>query len=120
MKTKSLVAISALLLILSSHVEAQRELFKGSDAPGLLAHKRLIAEPSIGGYPQPVSFHIPNNGEAAYWDGQAFSPFTPQQILLGLQLGPVYRMEVRSILRGQTITVYPTVEMLDRLYPPNG
>jgi hypothetical protein len=37
-----------------------------------------------------------------------------------MQIGPVYRLQVSQIPNNPGIEVYPTIELIDRLYPPPG
>jgi hypothetical protein len=42
------------------------------------------------------------------------------QSLVGMQIGPVYRLKVTEILNYPGVEIFPTVELVDRLYPPPG
>ncbi len=118
------VAIIGLCLLMATPGSAQRKLSRFTDAPGKIAFQRLIAEPAIGGYTQPVMVHVPEGGEVAYWSGDwnggSFSNSQFSQSLLGMQIGPVYQLKTTALSKGQIIDVYPTIELVDRLYPPNG
>ena len=107
-------------ILVPASARAQHKLFRFNDAPGAIAHKRLVAEPGIAFYDQPVSVVLTDGGEISYWDGGSFVPMDPSQSQLGMQVGPVYQLKVSSVFRGRVIDVYPTVEMVDRLYPPQG
>jgi hypothetical protein len=41
-------------------------------------------------------------------------------LLVGLAIGPVYRFRITEIPGHPGVEVFPTVEMIDRLYPPRG
>ena len=101
-----------------SHLSGQRQLINGGLAPGVAARNRLIAEPQLAGYEQPVRIVLPFGGEVAYFNESAFTPITDFRTLLGLQIGPVYRLKVTGVIAGTGHEVYPTIEMLDRTYPP--
>jgi hypothetical protein len=47
---------------------------------------------------------------ASYWD----------EALVGMQIGPVYRLRVTDFSPEPGQEVFPTVEVIDRLYPPPG
>jgi hypothetical protein len=52
-------------------------------------------------------------------DGQFESPRkTPA--LFGMLIGPVYRLKLTQIPRNEGDEVFPTVEVINRLYPPQG
>ena len=100
--------------------QAQHRLIRFNDAPGVIAQKRLLAEPTIAYYEQPVRVVLPDGGQVTYWDGGSFSPTETPDMLVGMQVGSVYQLKVSAILKGQSVEVFPTVEMIDRLYPPEG
>ena len=37
-----------------------------------------------------------------------------------MQIGYVYRLQVTSIPNNDGVDIYPTIELIDRLYPPPG
>ena len=41
-------------------------------------------------------------------------------MLLGMQIGPVYRLKITEIPGHPGLEVFPTIELVDRLYPPEG
>ena len=122
-RNRILVATCVAVLVSTSMVDAQpnnqHKLFRGSDAPGMLAHKRLIAAPNLGHYEQPVNIILPDGGNVSI-AGNHGTNIADSQTLLGMRIGPVYRLKVSTDIKGKFVTVYPTVEMLDRLYPPQG
>ncbi len=121
MNASRLFLISCLLVCCGwSAFPVHAQLFRGSEAPGVLAHKRLLAEPALIGYNQPVRIMAPSSGEIAFRGQGMESQPVAELILLGMQVGPVYQLRVSAVLRGQNHVVYPTIELLDRLYPPPG
>ena len=119
MKQATLVVASILLLACASQSFGQ--LFRGSEAPGQLAFKRLIDDPRLAEWTQPVQIVIPDGGQVSYLNGGSYSPVNSvTESLLGLRVGPVYRLKIDTDFRGKSLTVYPTIEMVDRLYPPTG
>src|SRR5262249_33693807 len=42
------------------------------------------------------------------------------EALVGLQIGYVYRLQVTNIPNNDGVDIYPTIELVDRLYPPPG
>jgi hypothetical protein len=46
---------------------------------------------------------------------------SPQgDVLVGMQIGPVYRVRVTEIPNHPGLEIFPTIEVIDRLYPPPG
>jgi hypothetical protein len=52
-------------------------------------------------------------------EGSFASP-QPGELLVGMQIGAVYRLQVSNIVTSPGVEIYPTVEVIDRLYPPAG
>jgi hypothetical protein len=62
----------------------------------------------------------PQGARIAPAAGNGFLEGTPGRLLVGITIGPVYRFCVTEIPGYPGIEVYPTVELVDRLYPPCG
>jgi len=52
--------------------------------------------------------------EGGYGDSRS------NETLVGMQIGPVYRLHVTEIPNNLGLELFPTVEVIDRLYPPPG
>jgi hypothetical protein len=52
--------------------------------------------------------------------GAGFGDAYAAPLAVGLAIGPVYRFRVTDIPEHPGVEVFPTVEMVDRLYPPPG
>ena len=109
--------VTAIMIGAVLSTPAVGQLFRGSEAPGQLAFKRLLTEPQLANWTQPVQVIIAEGGLISYFDGAGYQPVDPNA-RLGMRVGPVYRLKLESSFRGVPMTVYPTIEMLDRLYPP--
>jgi hypothetical protein len=67
-----------------------------------------------------VLIRAPQGARIAPAAGSGFAEGSPDQLLAGLAIGPVYRFRVTEIPGHPGVEVFPTVEMIDRLYPPPG
>jgi hypothetical protein len=47
-----------------------------------------------------------------------FSNSNSNDVLVGMQIGPVYRLQVSDIPNANGLELYPTIEIIDRTYPP--
>jgi hypothetical protein len=47
-----------------------------------------------------------------------FSSSYANEMLVGLNIGPVYRLSVDGLTNYPEVEIFPTVELIDRLYPP--
>lgn len=74
----------------------------------------------LSGYCQPVEIRAPRGARIAPAVGPNFGEPQPDKLLVGLAIGPVYRFRVTDIPEHPEVEVFPTVEMVDRTYPPAG
>lgn len=92
----------------------------GAMPPGAIGRQRLMRGGPLSGYCQPVEIRAPRGVRIAPAAGSAFGAPQVDRLLVGLQVGPVYRFRVTDIDGHPGVEVFPTVEMVDRLYPPPG
>ncbi len=88
--------------------------------PGQIGRLQLNRGPAVNSYVQPIEIKAAPWLMIAWADHGDFSPFRPAPVTLGLLVSPVYRFKVMGIPGNETATVYPTIEVIDRLYPPPG
>ena len=95
-------------------------LWRADMPPGVVGQSQLLRAEPLGGYFQPVQINGPSSARVAVaMDGVFVEPErTP--ILIGMQVGQVYRLQVSNIPNHEGFEVYPTVEVINRLHPPPG
>jgi len=93
---------------------------EGILSPGQIAAARLSRGGPVLGYFQPVEIKAPLGVSVALAEGAQFGPLQPAPVRVGLLIGPVYRLRVTNIPRHPGEEVYPTIEVIDRLYAPMG
>jgi hypothetical protein len=86
--------------------------------PGAIGDLRRQISSPLSGYFQPVRIRVPDGTRVALVGEN--SDTQPGDQLVGLQIGPVYRLRVTQILNNPGVELYPTIELIDRLYPPHG
>jgi hypothetical protein len=74
----------------------------------------------LSGYCQPVEIRAPKGARISPAAGSAWGQGQLDRLLVGLAIGPVYRFRVTEIPAHPGVEVFPTVEVIDRLYPPPG
>ncbi len=74
----------------------------------------------LSGYCQAVELRAPQGARVAPAAGAGFAEGQPDSLMVGLVVGPVYRFRVTDIPEHPGLEVFPTVEMVDRIYPPEG
>lgn len=115
------LAIVLIFWTTSSVLGQSRPHFQHSiqDPPGTVGRSQLLRGGPLPGYFQPVEFKALDGMEVSLaYDGK-FHPATPT-VKAGLLIGPVYRLRVSSIPRMAGFEVYPSIELVNRLYPPQG
>jgi|GEM_PF-680818 len=88
--------------------------------PGAVARDQLERGLPLRGYIQPVSMRVPRGARVWVAEGGAFQPEPAGPVTLGLRIGEVYRLKITDIPRQEGLEVFPTVEVVNRLYPPRG
>ncbi|RIK79415.1 MAG: hypothetical protein DCC67_10605 [Planctomycetota bacterium] len=74
----------------------------------------------MSGYCQAVEIRAPQGARISPSTGAGFAEGTPDKLLLGLKIGQVYRLKITEIPGHPGVEVFPTVELIDRTYPPAG
>jgi hypothetical protein len=95
-------------------------LHAGAMPPGAIGSLRLHRGGPLSGYFQPVRIRAPQGARIALASEEGFSDSPAGDVLVGMQIAPVYRLRVTEIPNNPGIEIFPTVEVIDRLYPPPG
>ena len=88
--------------------------------PGAIGSLRLHRGGPLLGYFQPVQIRAPQGARIALAMEDAYSAPNFDVALVGMLIGPVYRLRVTDIPNQPGVELFPTVEVIDRLYPPPG
>ncbi len=91
-----------------------------SDMPaGVVGRARLQRRGPVQNYYQPVKFAGPDGAKFSLANGPVMNESSPN-LMAGLLIGGVYRFRVTEIPQYEGVELYPTVELIDRMYPPAG
>lgn len=116
--------VVAVLLALANGLSAQEPgphyWGPGVTVPGAVASRQLLRGGPVPGYYQPVEIIAPAGTAIALPAGGQFDQSQAVPAHAGLLIGPVYRLRVTNIPDNPGLEVFPTVELIDRLYPPPG
>jgi hypothetical protein len=116
----------AILLGLGSAVtlRAQEEgvhyLHYGAMPPGAIGSRQLQRGGPLPGFFQPVEIKAPPGALISLATGQQFGTAQAAPRRVGMLIGSVYRLRVTNIPRAAGLEVFPSVEVIDRLYAPAG
>jgi len=95
-------------------------LNKADSPPGVIGLRQLDRGGPLGGYFQPVEVTAPRGALVSIVANGAFSEPKPGKLMAGMLIGQVYRPKVGNIRNHEGQEVFPTIEVIDRLYPPPG
>jgi hypothetical protein len=111
------------LAFLAAPVFAQRPWHledHGDDPPGAIGLKQLQRGGPRAGYFQPVQVTAPQGALISIAAEGAFLEPKREKALAGMLIGHVYRLKISNIDGFEGAEVFPTIEVIDRLYPPPG
>jgi hypothetical protein len=92
----------------------------GAMPPGAIGSQRLGRGAPLSGYFQPVRIRAPEGARIALASEGRSAASQSNEALVGMQIGFVYRLTLTSIPNNEGVDIYPTIELIDRLYPPPG
>ena len=88
--------------------------------PGVIGQRLLQNRPNLLGHMQAVELRGPVNSEASIAADGAFSGSHIRRVTASIEVGRVYRFRISQIPNYPGASIYPTVELIDRLHPPPG
>jgi hypothetical protein len=88
--------------------------------PGAIGSRQLLRGGPLPGFFQPVEIKAPAGVLVSLAAGTAFDAGQAAPRRAGFLIGAVYRLRVTSIPRAEGLEVFPTIEVIDRLYAPAG
>jgi hypothetical protein len=88
--------------------------------PGDIGQYQLRGDVRRIGYFQPVELQVPKGAMVSAAVDGAFARPQSGSLKVGLQIGSVYRFRVTGIPLQEGAEVFPTLEIIDRLHPPEG
>jgi len=89
-------------------------------SPGAIGSQQLQRGGPLRGYFQPVEITAPPGALVSLATAGDFSDLYAAPLHVGLLIAPVYRLRVTNIPRHEGLEVFPTIELVNRLYPPAG
>ena len=92
----------------------------GAMPPGAIGSLQLQRGGPLPGYFQPIEIRAPQGTMVAMAEQSGFGEPQPTPIVTGLLIAPVYRLRVINIPMRPGFEVYPTIELVNRVYPPVG
>ncbi len=93
-------------------------LHQGVMPPGAIGRRQLQRGGPLPGYFQPVEIKAPKGALVSLAEAGRLDQAQKAPLRAGLLIGQVYRLRVMSIALHPGLEVFPSVEIIDRLYPP--
>jgi hypothetical protein len=91
---------------------------QGVMPPGAIGSLQLQRGGPLPGFFQPVEIKAPQGALISLVENGGFGLPESAPIKVGLLIGQVYRMRVMNVALHEGLEVFPTIEVIDRLYPP--
>jgi hypothetical protein len=91
---------------------------QGAMPPGAIGSRQLQRGGPLPGFFQPVEIKAPPGALVSLAVDQRFDKPQASSRKIGLLIGAVYRLRVTNIHMAETAEVFPTIEVIDRLYAP--
>ncbi|HEY0985315.1 MULTISPECIES: hypothetical protein [unclassified Schlesneria] len=88
--------------------------------PGTYAQWAMNVGRGTPEYFQPVRVSLPTSGTVTFYEGaqhRSYDAIAPAQV--SLVVGHVYRLRIHDMPEFPGIDFYPSIELVDRLHPPN-
>lgn len=93
-------------------------LHAGAMPPGAIGNQRLLRGGPLLGYEQPVELRLPEGMSIAAIGPYGETTLESERLKVGLQIAQMYRFKALGVPGMAGVAVYPTVELIDRTYPP--
>ena len=117
----ALVLLAWLLAAAAAHAQGPWHYLNKADMPpGAIGLRQLERGGPLPGYFQPVEVTAPAGTLLSLAAEGGFGQAQKNKVLAGMLIGHVYRLRVSNIKFREGEEVYPTIEVIDRLYPPPG
>ncbi|MBN1589856.1 MAG: hypothetical protein JW888_10110 [Pirellulales bacterium] len=95
-------------------------LHQGVMPPGAIGNTQLQRGGPLPGYFQPVEIKAPRGVAVSLAVGNTFDQPASAPLRVGMLIGQVYRVRVTQIPLAEGREIFPTIEIIDRLYTPQG
>lgn len=115
-----ILACFALPVSLLAQAPGVHYLHQGIMPPGAIGRMQLARGGPVAGFFQPVELRAPKGTSISLAEEGGFTQLQPAPVKAGLLIGQVYRLRVTGIPFRPGMEVFPTVEVIDRLYAPRG
>ncbi|MBL8889673.1 MAG: hypothetical protein JNL67_06820 [Planctomycetaceae bacterium] len=114
-----LLATCAAFLTNSAIAQNRNSFHSSGMAPGVVGQQQAYRVPDAQGYLQPVEVQSTTGAQVSIQTPNGFSP-GQNRVNAALLVGGVYAYRITNIPEQPGAELYPTIEVVHRLYPPAG
>jgi len=121
-----IVLASFVVTILADSAQAQsisgksNYILSSDLPPGAVGAAQTYRRPQIEGYFQPIQFSGPQGLHVALAQNGQFLPLLEAPVRAGMMVGRIYRIKISGIPGSEGEELFPSIEVIDRLYAPSG
>ena len=115
-----LCAVAMIVITSDASGQIRHNRIRSDMAPGLAADRYRRADPDLARVIQPVRIIAPAETTVSVLSNGSVLSAAPSKVTMGLAVGPVYQVKVSGLNLHETVELYPSIELLGRLYPPKG
>lgn len=115
----TLITVSLLLTELAS-AQSWHRLQRDDAPPGAIGQSRRDLRGPVNCQFQPVKIFAEGDARVSLAQGNMFQLAVDDPVYAGLSIGNVYRIRITDIPLRAGYEVFPTIELIDRVYPPAG
>ena len=116
--------IAFISILTTSTAQAQlsrgHKLIDSRMAPGVASQRTLMGNKALVNHVQPVRLLTPEGSSVGVFANGTTITATGPAVSVGVSAGLIYRFKVDFVADQKPRTVYPSIELVDRLYPPKG
>lgn len=116
----TLLTVAAVTTSAKAQLARGHKLIGSNMAPGVASQRTLMGNRNLINHVQPVRLLTPENSSVGILANGTTINATGPAVSVGVLAGLVYRFKVDFVANEQQRTVYPSIELVDRLYPPAG
>jgi len=113
-----------LAFVATTSAEAQlrrgHKLIDAGMAPGVASQRTLMSNQNLHNHVQPVRLLAPEGSSVGFFANGTTVQANGSAVSVGVTAGLLYRFKIDFVANQQARTVYPSIELVDRLYPPQG
>lgn len=107
----------ALLCVPSGYAQMVR-LHSDQQSHGIIGREQAFRIPGGVGYYQPIEVRAKNGVKISVLDQVEFTRPT-ERLIAAMQMGSTYRLKVTNIPDHPGLELFPSIEVVNRLYPPD-